>query len=196
MILLIDNYDSFTYNLSHLLSAEYDDVKIIKNDQMSIKEIRDLNVSAIVISPGPGKAEDAGICVELIKEFYKEIPILGVCLGHQAIALAFGGEVVKASNLVHGKTDNILHNKSGILQGIEDRNTVVRYHSLVIEESSIPSCLKVTSISEMDKQIMSVEHKKHKVFGVQFHPESYSSKSGHIMIKNFVSYIEKELLIC
>lgn len=196
MILLIDNYDSFTYNLAHLLNAEYDDIKIIKNDEMKVEEIKKLKPNAIVISPGPGKPEDAGICIEVIKAFYKEIPILGVCLGHQAIGIAFGGEVVRASNLVHGKTDNILHNNLGILRGIKEKNTVVRYHSLVIDEASLPNCLTVTSVSEMDSQIMSIEHKNHNVFGVQFHPESYSTKSGDIMIKNFVSCINKEGARC
>jgi anthranilate synthase component 2 len=160
---------------------------------MSIEEIRILNPSAIVISPGPGRPEKAGICIDVIKTFHKSIPILGVCLGHQAIGLAFGANVVRASNLVHGKTDKINHNGLGIFRNIDKKNKVVRYHSLVIEEKSIPICLEVTSTSDMDKQIMSVEHKEFKVFGVQFHPESYGTNYGDIMIKNFVSYIDKEV---
>ncbi|MGB3366284.1 MAG: aminodeoxychorismate/anthranilate synthase component II [Acidaminobacteraceae bacterium] len=193
MILLIDNYDSFTYNLAHLLNAEYNDLKIIKNDEMTVNEIRKLKPKAIVISPGPGRPEEAGNCIEVIKAFYKEIPILGVCLGHQAIAIAFGGKVSRASNLVHGKTDKILHNNLGILRDVKEKNTVVRYHSLVIDKYSLPKCLSVTSVSEMDGQIMSIEHNNHNVFGLQFHPESYSTKSGDIIIKNFVSYINKEV---
>lgn len=195
MILVIDNYDSFTYNLVHLLYRYHDEIKIIKNDEMTIKEIRTLNVDAIVISPGPGTPENSGICIELIKEFYKKIPILGVCLGHQAIGVAFGSKVTKAKKLVHGKKDHIIHDNSGVLKDIDPRNIVVRYHSLVIDKNTISKSLNITSISEMDNEIMSVKHKDFDVFGLQFHPESYGTKNGEIMIKNFVSLIKKESLI-
>lgn len=192
MILIIDNYDSFTYNLLHLLRSEYEFIKLIKNDEMDIDKIKNLNPKALVISPGPGRPEDAGICIEAINFFCDKIPILGVCLGHQAIGIAFGANVVKARNIIHGKIDKIHHTNHGILKGLGENNEVVRYHSLVIDDENVPKCLRITSLSSIDNQIMSIEHKEHKVFGVQFHPESYSTSSGKLMIKNFVSFIDKE----
>ena len=189
MILLVDNYDSFTYNLVHLIQGEYEDIKVIKNDEMTIDEIKSLNPKAIVISPGPGNPADAGICIELIKSFYKTTPILGVCLGHQAIGLAFGGRIVKADNLVHGRTDEILHKSSRILENLPNENTVVRYHSLVVDKATMPDCLKISSISKTDNLVMSIEHEKYHVYGLQFHPESYSTKHGDVIIKNFIKSI-------
>ena len=184
-VLMIDNYDSFTYNLVQYLGTLGADVEVKRNDQTSLDEIRDLSPDAIVISPGPCTPAEAGISVEVIKSFYKDTPILGVCLGHQSIGVAFGGRIVRAKNLMHGKTSQITHTGEGVFQGLPNPFTAVRYHSLVIEESSLPPSLKVTARSE-DGEIMGIQHKEYPLFGVQFHPESVLSEGGMDILKNFL----------
>ena len=184
-VLMIDNYDSFTYNLVQYLGTLGANVEVKRNDQTSLDEIRDLSPDAIVISPGPCTPAEAGISVEVIKSFYKDTPILGVCLGHQSIGVAFGGRIVRAKNLMHGKTSRITHTGEGVFQGLPNPFTAVRYHSLVIEESSLPPSLKVTARSE-DGEIMGIQHKEYPLFGVQFHPESVLSEGGMDILKNFL----------
>ncbi len=185
MILVIDNYDSFTYNLVQYLGEMNVELKVVRNDKITIDEIRKLKPQAIVISPGPCTPKEAGVSVPLIKEFYKEIPILGVCLGHQSIGDAFGGDVVKAPTVVHGKTSEILHDGKGIFNSIPNRFQATRYHSLVIAPKTMPGDLEVTARTE-DGVIMGVQHKRYPVFGVQFHPESIATQHGKILLRNFV----------
>ncbi len=186
MILVIDNYDSFVYNLVQYLGELGSDLKVYRNDKITLEEIEAWKPEKIVISPGPGRPEDAGISVPLIQRFYPRIPILGVCLGHQAIGYAFGGKIVSAKELMHGKTSLIYHQGEGILQGIPSPFEATRYHSLVIERKSLPSCLKIIAWTE-DGEIMGVEHIKFPVFGLQFHPESILTQVGKKIIKNFLS---------
>ena len=184
-VLMIDNYDSFTYNLVQYLGTLGAQVEVKRNDQTSLEEIRELSPDAIVISPGPCTPAEAGISVDVIKSFYKDTPILGVCLGHQSIGVAFGGRIVRAKNLMHGKTSQITHTGEGVFRGLPNPFTAVRYHSLVIEESSLPASLKVTARSE-DGEIMGIQHKEYPLFGVQFHPESVLSEGGMDILKNFL----------
>ncbi len=185
MILIIDNYDSFTYNLVQYLGEMNVELNIVRNDKITLDEIRKLRPEAIVISPGPCKPKEAGVSVPLIKEFYKEIPILGVCLGHQSIGEAFGGDVVKAPSVVHGKTSEILHEGKGIFNSIPNRFLATRYHSLVIAPKTMPNELEVTAKTE-DGVVMGVQHKQYPIFGVQFHPESIATQHGKILLRNFV----------
>ena len=187
MILLIDNYDSFSYNLYQFIGAIDKDIKVIRNDELAIDEIDDLNPSHIVISPGPGKPCDAGICEEVIRSLQSRYPILGVCLGHQAICEVYGATIDHASRLMHGKM-SIAHvdNESKLFKGLERDIEVARYHSLAAVKDTIPDCLKITAMTD-DGEVMAVEHKDHKVFGVQFHPESILTPDGMKIIKNFLS---------
>ena len=185
MILIIDNYDSFTYNLVQYLGEMNVELNIVRNDKITLDEIRKLRPEAIVISPGPCTPKEAGVSVPLIKEFYKEFPILGVCLGHQAIGEAFGGDVVKAPSVVHGKTSEILHEGKGIFNSIPNRFLATRYHSLVIAPKTMPNELEVTAKTE-DDVVMGVQHKRYPIFGVQFHPESIATQHGKILLRNFV----------
>ncbi|MFA5833094.1 MAG: aminodeoxychorismate/anthranilate synthase component II [Bacteroidota bacterium] len=186
MILIIDNYDSFTYNLVQYVGELNVEMHIVRNDKITIEEIRKLNPQAIIISPGPCTPKEAGVSVPLIKEFYKKIPILGVCLGHQSIGEAFGGDVVKAPTVVHGKTSEVLHEGKGIFNSIPNRFLATRYHSLVIAPKTMPSELEVTARTE-DGVVMGVQHKKYPVFGVQFHPESIATQHGKVLLSNFVN---------
>ena len=186
MILMIDNYDSFTYNLVQYLSELGEKLVVHRNDKISLAEIDDLNPSHIVISPGPGRPVDAGISREVIEEFGKRIPILGVCLGHQCIAEAFGGKVVSARRLMHGKTSMIYHAGRGIFQGIPSPFEATRYHSLIVDRKSLPKALKVIARTK-DKEIMALKHKKFPVWGVQFHPESILTENGKELLKNFIN---------
>jgi len=170
-VLMIDNYDSFTYNLVHYLQMLSAEVAVRRNDEISLEDIERARPDAIVISPGPCTPKEAGISVDVIKRFYKEIPILGVCLGHQSIGYAFGAKIVRAKRLMHGKTSQIFHTGEGIFEGLKNPFTAVRYHSLVIDRESLPEALRITAWSE-DEEIMGVEHVEYPVFGVQFHPES------------------------
>ena len=185
MILVIDNYDSFTYNLVQYLGEMKAEVKVVRNDKITIDEIRRLKPEAIVISPGPCTPKEAGISVPIVKELYKEIPILGVCLGHQSIGEAFGGNVVKAPSVVHGKTSEVLHEGKGIFKSIPLKFKATRYHSLVIESKTLPDSLDITA-KTADGVIMGVQHKQYPVFGVQFHPESIATEYGKVLLRNFV----------
>lgn len=188
MILVIDNYDSFTYNLVQYLGELGADLKVYRNDAVSLKEIERLHPERIVISPGPGGPEDAGISVDLIKQFAGKIPILGVCLGHQCLGYAYGGRIIRARRLMHGKTSMIKHNQKELFKGIANPFEATRYHSLVIEKKSLPDCLEVTAwTNDEDKEIMGVRHKKYPLWGVQFHPESVLTKVGKNILKNFLA---------
>jgi anthranilate synthase/aminodeoxychorismate synthase-like glutamine amidotransferase len=185
MILMIDNYDSFTYNLVQYLGELGQTVKVYRNDALNIDEIRRMKPSKIVISPGPGRPEDAGISCQVIRQFSGKVPILGVCLGHQAIGLVFGGKVVVAKRLMHGKTSNVYHNNKDIFKGIPNPFVATRYHSLLVENKDLPDCLEVTAFTS-DKEIMGLKHKEYPVWGVQFHPESILTKNGKQILGNFI----------
>jgi len=185
MILVIDNYDSFTFNLVQMLEALGRDVQVRRNDKISIRDIEDLSPSAIVISPGPGRAEKAGITLEVIRRFAQEIPILGVCLGHQAIATAFGGKVVRAPRIMHGKTSAISHDGEGIFEGLPDPFEAVRYHSLIVDRRYLPYELVMSAWTEYG-EVMGIRHARYPTYGVQFHPESILTREGEWMLKNFV----------
>jgi anthranilate synthase component 2 len=185
MILVIDNYDSFTYNLVQYLSGFGEEVEVKRNDKISISEIKDMNPEGIVISPGPGRPESAGISVDIIKNFEKLIPILGVCLGHQSIAYAYGGEIVHSKKLMHGKSSIITGDEKGVFAGIKKPVQVMRYHSLAVNEKTLPDCLEVTARSE-DGEIMGIRHKTNPVEGIQFHPESIMTPQGKRILRNFI----------
>lgn len=187
MILLIDNYDSFSYNLYQLVGTLNPDIKVIRNDELTIEEIEALKPERIIVSPGPGRPADAGICEEAILYFAGKVPILGVCLGHQAICETFGGEVSYAKKLMHGKaSDTSLDTDSVLFKGMETTISVARYHSLAAVEERLPECLMVTART-VDGEIMAVEHKDYPVYGVQFHPESILTPDGLQILKNFLS---------
>jgi anthranilate synthase/aminodeoxychorismate synthase-like glutamine amidotransferase len=185
MILMIDNYDSFTYNLVQYLGSLKQDVRVFRNDKITVSGIRRLKPQRIVISPGPGRPEDAGISCAAIKEFSGLIPILGVCLGHQAIGYAYGGKIVNARMLMHGKTSMIYHNGKTIFRGIPDPFEATRYHSLLVDRKTLPQCLEVIAETRQ-KEIMGLKHKNYPLWGVQFHPESILTKSGMDILRNFL----------
>ena len=186
MILLIDNYDSFSYNLYQLVGKINPDIRVIRNDEMTVEEIENLSPEKIIISPGPGKPEDAGICIDVIKHFAKKVPILGVCLGHQAICKAFGAAVSHAKSIMHGKESVIKTDTSSLIfKGLPKNITVARYHSLAAVDSTMPDCLKITATSD-DGEIMAVEHRHFPVYGLQFHPESIMTPDGMTMLRNFM----------
>lgn len=189
MILLIDNYDSFSYNLFQLIGEVNPDILVYRNDKITLDEINNLNPDAIILSPGPGKPEDAGICIDLVNEFYDKIPILGVCLGHQAICTAFGGKISYAKRLMHGKSSEISTDDDEIFKNLESKITVGRYHSLSLLEDSLPDSLNVISKADDDGEIMAVKHNEFDVYGLQFHPESILTPDGLIIIKNFMEKI-------
>lgn len=189
MILLIDNYDSFSYNLYQLIGEVTPDIKVSRNDKITLEEIKELNPDAIILSPGPGKPKDAGICIDVVREFSAKIPILGVCLGHQSICEAFGGKISYAKRLMHGKSSVIELGDDSIFKGLDSKITVGRYHSLSLIESSIPDELDIISKSCDDCEIMAVKHKKYNVYGLQFHPESILTLDGLTIIKNFCEAI-------
>lgn len=185
MLLMIDNYDSFTFNLVQYFGELGQDVRVYRNDEISISEIEKLKPDHICISPGPCSPKEAGISIEALKHFAGKVPMLGVCLGHQAIGEAFGGRVIRAKRVMHGKTDTVHSNRQGIFAGLPESFTVTRYHSLAIERSSIPSCLQITASTD-DGEIMGVRHKEYPIEGVQFHPESILSEYGHDLLNNFL----------
>lgn len=187
MILVIDNYDSFTYNLVQYLGELNPDIQVHRNDAISIAKIEKLDPSHIVVSPGPCTPKEAGVSPAVIKHFAGKKPILGVCLGHQSLAYAFGGVVVRAPKLMHGKTSQIKHDGKTIFKGLDNPFTATRYHSLVVERKSLPSCLEISAESE-DGQIMGLRHKDYPVEGVQFHPESILTLEGKKLLKNFLEY--------
>ena len=185
MILVIDNYDSFTYNLVQYIGEFNDNIKVVRNDALTVAQIKEMKVERIVISPGPGRPKDAGVSVELVQQLYKQVPILGVCLGHQVIGEAFGGSITYADKIMHGKVSTIKHDQSGIYAGVPSPCQVTRYHSLVIEPSSMPKDLQVTTCLD-DGTIMSIRHVDYPVVGIQFHPESILTEHGKRMIQNFL----------
>ena len=185
MLLMIDNYDSFTYNLVQYLGELGEEVRVFRNDEISLPQIADLQPARIVLSPGPCTPNEAGITLALIERFAGQVPILGVCLGHQAIGQAFGGKVVRARQVMHGKTSQIEHAGQGVFRDLPAGFTATRYHSLVIERESIPACLEITARSE-DGEIMGVRHRQHAIEGVQFHPEAILTEHGHQLLENFL----------
>ncbi len=187
MILIIDNFDSFTYNLIQYVGSINPDIRVVKNNEFSIEELSSWDISHIIISPGPGRPENAGISIDVIKYFgKKEVPILGVCLGHQAIGLAFGGKIVNAADVVHGKTSKInILKKSLILIDVPNQFEATRYHSLLIDFNTLPNLLVINSVSD-NNEIMGIEHSEYKIYGVQFHPESIKTDFGYKIIDNFL----------
>ncbi len=185
MLLMIDNYDSFTYNLVQYLGELGEDVRVYRNDEITLEQIEALGPARIVISPGPCTPNEAGISVPLVRRFAGRIPILGVCLGHQSIGQALGGRIVHAKTLMHGKTSLIHHSGAGVFRGLPEPFEATRYHSLVIERESLPDCLDITAWTE-DGEIMGVRHKTQSLEGVQFHPESILTQHGHQLLKNFL----------
>ncbi|MCX7892093.1 MAG: aminodeoxychorismate/anthranilate synthase component II [Burkholderiales bacterium] len=185
MLLMIDNYDSFTYNLVQYFGELGEDVRVFRNDQIAVADIAAMRPDRIVISPGPCAPAQAGISVAAIREFAGKVPILGVCLGHQSIGAAFGGKIVHAKHLMHGKTSPIHHGGVGVFRGLPDPFTATRYHSLAIERESLPACLEVTAETD-DGEIMGVRHRELAVEGVQFHPESILTEHGHALLRNFL----------
>lgn len=190
MILMIDNYDSFTYNIVQYLGELGADVAVYRNDAITLDEIEQLAPEKIVVSPGPCTPSEAGISIDVIKQFAGRTPILGVCLGHQAIGQAFGGDVVRARQVMHGKLSPVYHGDKGVFEGLQNPITVTRYHSLVIDRQTLPDCLEVTAWTQQEDgsvdEIMGVRHKTLAVEGVQFHPESILSEQGHQLLKNFL----------
>ena len=190
MILMIDNYDSFTFNIVQYLGELGADVVVKRNDEVSIDEIEKLNPDRIVISPGPCTPNEAGVSIDVVKNFYQQKPILGVCLGHQTIGQAFGGKIVSAKRIMHGKTSKINHDGDHLFENIQQNFTATRYHSLVIDEESLPDSLIITARtdeSENESEIMGIRHKEYRLFGVQFHPESILTESGHKLLENFLN---------
>ena len=198
MFLVIDNYDSFTYNLVQYLGELAVDHHITKellvkrNDEITLEEIRKMNPDGILLSPGPGNPDQSGICLPILKSLSKKIPTLGVCLGHQALAQAYGGNVIVGKELMHGKTSKIIHNKKGIFKDIDSPFLATRYHRLIVDSDSLPSCFEITATLE-DSTIMAISHKKYKkLHGVQFHPESVLTQFGHKLISNFLKMAEQK----
>ena len=194
MILLIDNYDSFSYNLFQLIGEVNSDIQVYRNDKITVEEIAELNPDCIILSPGPGKPENAGICMDIVKEFHDKIPILGVCLGHQAICAAFGGNVSHAKRLMHGKSSDISLDYDFIFKGLPGQISVGRYHSLSLVEDTLPECLEIISKSKDDGEVMAVKHKQFNVYGLQFHPESILTPDGLTIIRNFTEKVERGIL--
>lgn len=190
MILMIDNYDSFTYNLVQYIAALNYEVVVKRNDEITVKEALAMKPEAIVISPGPGRPENAGISMELIKEAAGKIPVLGVCLGHQAIGQVFGGKVIQAKKIMHGKTSQIKHNGKGLFAKLPADLKVVRYHSLALEEASLPDCFEITARTTDDGEIMGIRHKEYLIEGIQYHPESVLTSTGKRQLANFLLMCE------
>lgn len=189
-VLMIDNYDSFTYNLVQYLQALGSEVRVIRNDELSVDEIERLAPQRIVISPGPSTPDQAGVSLEVIRRLGARIPILGVCLGHQSLGQAYGGQVIRAKRIMHGKTSPIRHRGRGVFAGLPDGYEATRYHSLVVERESLPDSLEVTAWTEYEdggfEEIMGLRHREHPVEGVQFHPESIKTEHGHALLRNFL----------
>ncbi|MCT8978069.1 aminodeoxychorismate/anthranilate synthase component II [Clostridium sp. CX1] len=185
MFLMIDNYDSFVYNLVRYLEELKEDVKIVRNDEVTLEDIGRMNPEGIIISPGPKSPEQSGICVDVIKEFSGKIPILGICLGHQSIGYAFGAKIVKGKEPVHGKIFDVYHSNKGVFNGLKNPVKVTRYHSLIVDKRTLPSCLVVTGETS-DGVIMAFRHNRYLVEGVQFHPEAELTEFGHEMLRNFL----------
>ncbi len=198
MILMIDNYDSFTYNLVHYLGELGEEVTVYRNDKVTVDQVAELQPAGIVISPGPCTPNEAGISMATINRFAGSIPILGVCLGHQCIGQVFGGNIVKAGRVMHGKTSPILHTGTGVFESLPPAFTATRYHSLVIEPASLPACLEVTAWTldaDGEQEIMGVRHREFAVEGVQFHPESILTEHGHQLLRNFLNQLRQETTV-
>ena len=191
MIILIDNYDSFTFNIYHHLSEIGANVKVVRNDKISLSQIINLKPQAIVISPGPKTPNEAGISLDIVRNSQYNIPILGICLGHQVIAQSFGGSIVQCKEIMHGKVDTINHFGHSLFKNIERKFTATRYHSLIVDRSSVPSNMKIIAETS-NKVIMGISHKRKKIFGVQFHPESIGTNKGKIIFQNFLKIIKYE----
>ncbi|AEF94538.1 glutamine amidotransferase of anthranilate synthase [Desulfotomaculum nigrificans CO-1-SRB] len=187
MLAVIDNYDSFTFNLVQMVRELGTPVKVYRNDTVTPEELLNGNFTGVIISPGPGRPEDAGICLEVVKKLAGILPILGVCLGHQVIAQALGGRVIPARRLMHGKVSRIIHDGMGIYRGLPQEFTAARYHSLAVEQASLPSCLKITARTP-EGEVMGIRHREFQLEGVQFHPESIATPEGRKILKNFISY--------
>lgn len=190
MLLMIDNYDSFTYNVVQYLGELGADVHVHRNDEITIEQIRDMNPEKIVISPGPCTPNEAGVSLQVLEHFRGKLPILGICLGHQSIGQAFGGDIVRASRVMHGKTSPVHHNDNGVFKGLPNPLTATRYHSLVIDKNTLPDCLEITAWTSNEdgsmEEIMGVRHKEFDIEGVQFHPESILTECGHELLDNFL----------
>ena len=190
MLLMIDNYDSFTFNLVQYLQTLGAEVRVVRNDQVTVAEIEALAPERIMISPGPGTPDQAGVSLDVIRELGPRIPVFGVCLGHQSLGQAYGGDVVRAKRIMHGKTSRIRHEGRGVFTGLPDGYEATRYHSLVVERDSLPGCLEVTAWTDNEdgsvEEIMGLRHREHPVEGVQFHPESILTEHGHALLKNFL----------
>ena len=187
MLIVIDNYDSFTYNLVHYLGELGGDCRVFRNDAISVEEVLALRPDGIVLSPGPGYPESAGICLDLVEKAAGTVPLLGVCLGHQAIGQAFGGRIVRAPKLMHGKLSAIRHEGDGLFDGLPQEFEATRYHSLIVERDSLPDTLEVNAETDRDV-IMGLRHREWPIFGVQFHPESIASEHGHALLGNFLRF--------
>jgi anthranilate synthase component II len=187
MLLMIDNYDSFTYNLVQYFGELGEEVRVVRNDEATIDEVEALGAARICLSPGPSTPDRAGICLAVLERFAGRVPILGVCLGHQAIGQAFGGNVVRAARVMHGKTDAVRHTDGGVFASVPSPFTVTRYHSLAIERDSLPDCLEITAWTD-DGEIMGVRHKTFDIEGVQFHPEAILTEHGHRLLENFLAH--------
>jgi anthranilate synthase component II len=192
LILLLDNYDSFTYNIYQYVSEEGEEVQVYRNDAISIQEVERLAPEAIILSPGPGLPAASGICLELVSYFHQKIPILGICLGHQAIAEALGGSLRKAKQMKHGKTSLITHQNSGLFHNLSQPLEVMRYHSYVVEKNTLPHVFEITAESLEDGEIMAIKHQSLPLYGVQFHPESIGTTEGRNVIRNFLKGIREE----
>lgn len=192
MILLIDNYDSFTYNLYQYISELGEEVLVVRNDKISVEEIAEMKPDAIVLSPGPGRPEDAGQCSAIIKAFCKTTPILGICLGHQAIGYTFGAEISKAAHIMHGKISKLKHTGSKLFEYMSQPIDIMRYHSLVISRKSLPESFQILAESLDDNEIMAIKHKEFPLYGLQFHPESIGTANGKKMLENFLTSIGRE----
>lgn len=192
MILLIDNYDSFTFNLYQYFGELGEEIVVKRNDEISVKEIERLNPEAICLSPGPGRPEDAGACIEIIQSFYNRIPILGICLGHQAIGYAFGSKIVKANVIMHGKQSLMSHSGTDLFEGLSQPTHIMRYHSLVIEKGTLSEKFQILGESMDDHEIMAIKHNQHPLYGLQFHPESVGTETGKQIIQTFLEIIRKE----
>jgi anthranilate synthase component 2 len=190
MVLMIDNYDSFTWNLVQYLQALGAEVKVVRNDELSVEQIDTLAPERIVISPGPCTPNEAGVSVDVIRQLGARVPILGVCLGHQSLGQAYGGDVVRAKTIMHGKTSRIRHSGQGVFNGLPDGYEATRYHSLVVSRETLPACLEITAWTDNEDgsfdEIMGLRHREHPVEGVQFHPESILTEHGHALLKNFL----------
>lgn len=195
MILLIDNYDSFTYNLYQYLGELGESIIVKRNDELTISEIKEMNPEAIVISPGPGRPEEAGNCVKVIQQLHTSFPILGICLGHQAIGYSFGAKIIKAEKIMHGKVSEIRHQHKAIFQSFPQNLKVMRYHSLVIQKDTLPAQFEVLATSTDDEEIMAIKHRDYPLYGMQFHPESIGTEAGSQLLKQFLIEMREEVAI-